>query len=67
MQLRTTIAVYHCNERNELGAKGTPMTLGGAPISGNLYFLKKKSPKQTNILDIDASSLLIGPMPGRAH
>ena len=63
VQLRTTFVVYLCIERSEGGAKGTPRTLGDAPIIGNLVLLRKISPKQTNTLNIDVSRLLIGPMP----
>ena len=35
---RTAIKVYLCIGRSESCAKGTPRILGGAPISGNLFF-----------------------------
>ena len=56
MQLRTTFVVYLCIERSERGAKGTPRTLRGVPI---FFIQKKKSPKQTNIINFDVSSLPI--------
>ena len=47
------------------GAKGTPGTLEGEPIFGNL-FSGKSLPKQTNRLHFDVSSLPIGPIPSRS-
>ena len=47
--------VYLCIERSESGAKGTPRILQGMFFLGKLFYSEKKSPKQMNILHIDAS------------
>ena len=55
-----------CNERSK-GSKGSSGIDDGMPILGNLFLPVKKILKQTNILQNDNSSNLIGCKTGRAH